>query len=240
MEIFGKDSGSLLAVFEGSDLDSVNRSLGQMPEMMKEFAGELDYAGDLLGRLPNKSDQFFAGFTAGVVGNIIPSLEMIDGFDFTNLGKSLGDSLSKGIVTASQFLATLTNSFTQMGSGETPIDAFQRFQAEQDALNREDAAAAEERKRLAAADAAYQKARTSEHRDAPFFIDPSTAFAAQAAVSQRISQSSRAPEFDDYQRRGLSLSASPQAQEGKKMLTVMEQVRNILNDIKNSDKELAY
>jgi len=238
MDIFGKSGGSLLAVFDGSDLDSINRSLGKMPELMAEFAGEMDHAGDLLGRFPNKSDQFFAGFTAGVIGNIIPSLEMIDGFDFTNIGKNLGDALSGAIIKQNKFLATLFNSFTQMGVGETPIDAYRRFAAEQADLDNQDKAAVDERNRQREADAAYEKARMFEYANSPDYIDPASSIAKKASTISK--PRSFTPEFDDYQRRGLSLSASPAKDMQGKQLTVLEKIARVLEKIEQKEPEATF
>lgn len=97
LSIFGRSGGELLTVFEGTTLEDVNASLGKMPEIMEEFSGAMERADTLMGRLPNKSDQFFSGFTAGIVGQILPGLEMVNDKDFTELGKSLGDKLSEGL-----------------------------------------------------------------------------------------------------------------------------------------------
>jgi hypothetical protein len=215
MEIFGKSGGGLITVFQGSNLDDINRSLGKMPEIMQEFSAEMERADTLMGRLPNKANQFFTGFTAGVVGNIIPSLETIDGFEFTNIGKSLGDSLSKALLSTSANLAILFNSFTQMESGETPIDAYRRFAAAQKELEMQDQAAAEERQRQREADAAYEKARMFEYANAPDYVDPASVISTKAATASKP-RSFSAPEFSDYQRRGLSLSESPSANLEKK------------------------
>jgi hypothetical protein len=239
MDIFGRSGGQLLTVFKGTDLDSINRTLGEMPKLMEKMAGEFDYADDLISRLPGKSTQFFTGFTAGVVGNIIPSLEMIDGFEFTNIGKSLGDSLSKALITTSANLAILFNSFTQMGSGETPIDAYRRFAAEQKELEMQDQAAAEERKRQREADAAYEKARMLEYMNAPDYVDPASLISEKKEAAMKP-RSFSTPEFSDYQRRGLSLSESPSANLEKKTLDVMVEVRNILARIERTPATATF
>jgi len=97
MEIFGKGGAGLITVFKGSNLNDVNRSLGRMPMLMQKFSKEMERADTLLGRLPNKSDQFFTGFTAGIVGHILPGLEEINKKDFTELGERLGNAIGKGI-----------------------------------------------------------------------------------------------------------------------------------------------
>ena len=252
MAVFGKSGGELLAVFEGADLESVNASLGRMPEIMQEFSAELDHAGDLLGRLPNKSDQFFAGFTAGVINELIPSLETVDNYDFTTIGESLGNSLGKAI----EHAAFLFNVLFDTISGEGYAASIAKYAEAQRLIDEEQEQAKADRKKKADDEKAYDAARRQEHMNAPDWVDPYLAAREMehrtapdyidpetikpARITPRMTGDIEAPGIDDYQRRGLSLSASPQAQEGKKMLTVMEQVRNILNDIKNSDKELAY
>lgn len=92
MEIFGKGSMGLTTVFEG--LPDAARALGRMPELAQKFAGAMGEANDLIGHLPIKSDQFFTGFTAGIIGQLLPNLEKIDNYDFTNIGESLGSGLA--------------------------------------------------------------------------------------------------------------------------------------------------
>jgi len=97
MKIFGKSGGGLLTVFKGSSLDDVNSALGKMPQVMEQFSNQLDRADDLLGRLPNKSNQFFTGFTAGIIDKVLPALEGINKTDFTDLGLKIGESLGANI-----------------------------------------------------------------------------------------------------------------------------------------------
>jgi hypothetical protein len=92
MEIFGKAGMGLTTVFEG--IPDAALALGKMPEIAAEFADRMGEANDLIGNLPLKSDQFFMGFTAGIVDSIIPGLNDINEFEFTQLGKSLGETLS--------------------------------------------------------------------------------------------------------------------------------------------------
>jgi hypothetical protein len=97
MGIFGKSGAELITVFKGSNLEDVNRALGRMPELMDKFSGAMERADTLMGRLPNKSEQFFVGFTSGVVGQLLPALEMIDDHDFANLGESLGGAIGTAL-----------------------------------------------------------------------------------------------------------------------------------------------
>ena len=90
MDVFGRSGGELLTVFKGSSLADVNASLGRMPELMQRFSAEMERADTIMGRLPNKSDQFFTGFTAGIINQILPGLEKVNDTDFTDLGENLG------------------------------------------------------------------------------------------------------------------------------------------------------
>jgi hypothetical protein len=225
MEIFGRSGGSLINVF--GQVEGATRFLGDMPGVMKEFAAEMAHADDLLNELPAKSTQFFTGFTAGIITQVIPALETMNDFEFTKLGKSLGDALGVAISFAAANMGILYNSLTQMKMGETAYEAAQRFAAAQVELEREDEAAAAERKRQREADAAYEKARMFEYANAPDYVDPATAISEKKEAAMKP-RSFSMPEFSDYQRRGLSLSESPSANLEKKTLDVMTEVRNIL------------
>jgi hypothetical protein len=95
MEIFGKSGGNLINVF--GQMEDASKFLGRMPEVMNRFAGSMARADDLINELPQKSTQFFTGFTAGVIGELLPALEMVDEFDFTTVGENLGKSLAHGV-----------------------------------------------------------------------------------------------------------------------------------------------
>ena len=94
-DIFGKSGAGLISVFD--NVKEVENSLGRMPILAEQFADSMGRANDLIGRLPLKSDQFFMGFTAGIVGQILPELEKTNEFDFTTLGENLGDALATGM-----------------------------------------------------------------------------------------------------------------------------------------------
>lgn len=95
MQIFGKSGTKLMTVF--GQIDGTARSLGRMPQVAEKFADSFDRASDIIGELPAKSDQFFVGFTSGIIGNILPALEEINGKDFTTLGESLGFAVSTAL-----------------------------------------------------------------------------------------------------------------------------------------------
>lgn len=92
MEIFGKGGMGLTTVFGG--LDGAAKALGKMPALAQKFGAAMGQANDLIGHLPLKSDQFFMGFTAGIIGELLPQLQKIDDYDFTDLGQRVGDALA--------------------------------------------------------------------------------------------------------------------------------------------------
>jgi len=94
MEIFGKSGTKLISVF-GSIESSANK-LGDMPALAAKFAGAMDEANDIFGRLNTKKDQFFVGFASGIIGELLPNLQKVDEFDFTMLGNNLGKNIAIG------------------------------------------------------------------------------------------------------------------------------------------------
>jgi hypothetical protein len=94
MEIFGKGGMGLTTVFPG--MEGAVKAMGKMPQLAKEFGAAMGEANDLIGHLPLKSDQFFMGFTSGIIGTLLPNLRKIDEYDFTQLGQNLGQSLATG------------------------------------------------------------------------------------------------------------------------------------------------
>lgn len=95
IDIFGKSGSKLTTVF--GQMDKAAIALGRMPEVAQKFAAAFDEAGDIIDALPNKSDQFFIGFTSGIIGQILPGLDSVNKTDFTTLGENLGNAISRGI-----------------------------------------------------------------------------------------------------------------------------------------------
>jgi len=264
MEIFGKSGGSLLAVFAGSDFESINNSLGQMPEIMRQFAGELDLAGDLLGRLPNKSDQFFAGFSAGIVRHILPSLQSIDDHDFTPTGQSIGNAIGSGIADSLMVWSTLINTIIDGVTSTTDDnfsfdDSWNKYSnaaidlrsEQQEKIDKAIAEQAEKSKSLIEEITAPESGSAMSVDEADKILGyyeklygkPGTAITADATremAEPSQPRSFNAPEFSDYQRRGLSLSESPSANLEKKTLDVMMTVRDILARIERSPNAATF
>jgi len=254
MDIFGRSGGQLITVFKGSNLDDVNTSLGKMPEIIQEFSVELERADTLLGRLPNKSDQFFAGFTAGIVEELIPSLEDINEFDFSQLGKNLADSL----ISVAQEWAVLMNATFDTLTGQSSFkDAVNKYSSAQEAISQEREnerlarkAEKEEEKRLAKEEQAaaefYENVRRMEHESAPDYVDPKDAVkdAVKAAVSMpditAMMDEARSRTTDEYQSRGLSLSKSPEQTQIKTQTALLQSMLDIFKRAETADRELKF
>lgn len=94
MEVFGKSGSKLVTVFAGMEESATK--LGKMPELAAKFAAAMDEANDIFGRLNTKKDQFFVGFASGIIGELLPNLQKVDGYDFTELGSNLGRNIAIG------------------------------------------------------------------------------------------------------------------------------------------------
>ncbi len=111
MAIFGKSAGELLPIFKaGGAIDDARASLGSLPEIMQRNAEQFDRIDDLLGRMPNKSRQLFAGIGDQLADELLKPLEAINKMDFTVIGQNIGayfdlalDSFKDG--TFGQFIA---------------------------------------------------------------------------------------------------------------------------------------
>jgi len=266
MKIFGKSGGGLLTVFKGSSLDDVNSALGKMPQIMEQFADRLDRADDLLGRLPNKSDQFFAGFTAGVIDQILPSLESINKTDFTTIGQRLGESLSSNVTAAIGLLTdgawwdllVLQAELAFAKIAELPILkqllaasmmlAGQDYNQSEQFLSGGLSEAIENKidklhedianKNQAKIDAAKAMPKPEEK---PMFTTPEEVKIDPVQIPQVKVEipDMKDRQFDDYQRRGLSMSKTPGAVQDK-IFKVQEEIRDILRNAKIQGKELVW
>lgn len=94
MEVFGKSGSKLVTVFAGMEESATK--LGKMPELAAKFAAAMDEANDIFGRLNTKKDQFFVGFASGIIGELLPNLQKVDSYDFTELGSNLGRNIAIG------------------------------------------------------------------------------------------------------------------------------------------------
>jgi len=99
---FDSEGAGLVNLFNGpgglnAALGDASESLGELPEVMQRNAGTLERIDTLIGRLPNKTRQVFAGIADEIATELIGPLERLDDMDFTGLGKSIGEGLGIGI-----------------------------------------------------------------------------------------------------------------------------------------------
>lgn len=97
MDLFGRSGVELVTLFRAGDLEDAAASLGQMPAILERNAAQFERVDTLLGRLPNKSRQFFAGVADQVIGSVLPALEEVDDFDFSGIGQTVGAVIAEGI-----------------------------------------------------------------------------------------------------------------------------------------------
>lgn len=88
--IMGTRGAELVKSLSPEALEDARKSLGKMPEIMERFGAAFERADTLMGRLPDKANQFFTGFASEVVGSILDPLERANEMDFTPLGQRLG------------------------------------------------------------------------------------------------------------------------------------------------------
>jgi len=264
MKIFGKSGGGLLTVFKGSSLDDVNSALGKMPQVMEQFSNQLDRADDLLGRLPNKSDQFFTGFTAGIIDKVLPALEGINKTDFTDLGLKIGESLGANISSVMSLIGSgkwwdlllleAELAFSKMLQlpvvkqlTELSMFAFgQRSKEDSEWLNggytgEIEASIEALHVQIAEKEIARIAALKAQLKpeEKPMFAPENEA---QIPVMPKVEvEIPKAPErqIDEYQRRGLSLSKNPGVIQDK-IMKVQEEIRDILRNAKIQGKELVW
>lgn len=97
LKVFGKGGIGMMTVFPGIE-ESV-KLMGRMPELAQKYGAAMGEASDAMERLPLKSEQFFMGFTAGIIGELLPALKQIDGYDFTSMGERLGLTIATAFET---------------------------------------------------------------------------------------------------------------------------------------------
>jgi hypothetical protein len=255
MAIFGKSGGQLLTVFKGSSLADLNETLGDMPRIMQKFSKELERADTLMGRLPGKSQQFFTGFTAGIIDQILPGLEKVDNYDFTNLGQRLGDTLGQ----------TITATMDLLGSGQwwdlmvleaelafakiLQLPVVKELAATLAILGGGDKSkmedlfgggyVAEVEEKIRAIQDAIPVTETGliPERGKPQI--PEIEIPAEVIAAAAIPKIRETPQADEYQRRGLGMSKNPGAVQDK-VLKVQEQIRDILKSAQIQGKELVW
>lgn len=267
MKIFGKSGGELLGVFKGASLDDINRTLGGMPVLMERVAGKFDQVDDIIGRLPNKSNQFFTGFAAGIIDQVIPAMEKIDGYDFTTIGQTIGEELGSAINAISNIVSSghmwdlflLQGELAMAKLLELPVlreiselvtfasNGFSDGAAVADyvgggrsaeAQNKIDKMQEDIARQAQERSDALKKQRDYEKARNEIYENAPDYVGDSSPMAAAMPQTQGA-QIDEYQRRGLSLSKTPGAVQDN-LLKVQEQIRDILNNAKIQGKELIW
>jgi hypothetical protein len=98
VRLLGESGVELMPLFEsGGAIDDARASLGQLPEVLQRNAVEFERIDTLLGRIPNKSRQFFAGIGDLLADELSESLEVLNRIDLTGLGQRVGAFISLGL-----------------------------------------------------------------------------------------------------------------------------------------------
>ncbi len=91
MRLFGESGAELMPLFRsGGALDDARVSLGKMPEVLERNSVQFERIDTLLGRMPNKSRQVFAGIGDMLADELLAPLEAINQIDFTGFGQRIG------------------------------------------------------------------------------------------------------------------------------------------------------
>lgn len=94
--LFGKSGAELIPVL-ATGLDDARRALGRMPEVLQRNATEFERIDTLIGRIPNKSRQLFAGLGDQLAGYLRGPLERLNEIDLTGMGQRIGAYISLGL-----------------------------------------------------------------------------------------------------------------------------------------------
>ena len=97
MRIFGRAGAELQSLFVSGDIDDVARSLGMMPEVLERNARQFERIDTLMGRIPNKSRQLFAGIGDMLADELLGPLEALNSIDLTAAGQRIGAFLDLAI-----------------------------------------------------------------------------------------------------------------------------------------------
>jgi hypothetical protein len=130
VRLFSETGAKLMPVF-GKGLDDARIALGRMPEILDRNATEFERIDTLIGRLPNKSRQLFAGLGDQLGGYLRGPLERLNEIDLTGMGQRIGAFISLGLSsvedgTFTQFLNLAIRAGFEQGlaGGRQMMDAF--------------------------------------------------------------------------------------------------------------------
>jgi hypothetical protein len=121
MRIFGRAGAELQSLFVSGDIDDVARSLGAMPEVMERNARQFERIDTLMGRIPNKSRQLFAGIGDMLADELLGPLEALNNIDLTAAGQRIGAFLDLALEsfrdgTFAQFIGLSIEAGFEMGT----------------------------------------------------------------------------------------------------------------------------
>ena len=121
MRIFGRAGAELQSLFVSGDIDDVARSLGAMPEVMERNARQFERIDTLMGRIPNKSRQLFAGIGDMLADELLGPLEALNSIDLTAAGQRIGGFLDLALEsfrdgTAAQFIGLSIEAGFEIGT----------------------------------------------------------------------------------------------------------------------------
>jgi hypothetical protein len=98
MTILGEQGAKLMPLFRtGGAIDDARASLGSMPEVLQRNSVEFERIDTLMGRIPNKSRQLFAGIGDQLSAEILGPMEKLNRLDFTALGQRIGAFIGLGL-----------------------------------------------------------------------------------------------------------------------------------------------
>jgi hypothetical protein len=111
VKLLGESGVALMPLFaSGGAIEDAKVTLGQMPEVLERNAVQFERIDTLLGRIPNKSRQLFAGLGDQLAGYLTGPLETLNRLDLTGLGQRIGAFIALGLEsiqdgTFSQFIS---------------------------------------------------------------------------------------------------------------------------------------
>lgn len=98
VRLLGESGVELMPLFQsGGAIDDARESLGQLPSVLQRNSVEFERIDTLLGRIPNKSRQLFAGLGDQLAGYLTQPLEALNRIDLTGLGQRIGGFISIGL-----------------------------------------------------------------------------------------------------------------------------------------------
>ncbi len=132
MALLGKSGADLLPLFQsGGAIDEARESLGKLPEVMERNAEQFERIDTLMGRMPNKSRQLFAGLGDQLAGHLSEPLERLNRLDLTGMGQRIGAFISMGLEsiqdgTFSEFISLAIEAGFEQGlaGARRMLDAF--------------------------------------------------------------------------------------------------------------------